>query len=121
MAEFAEQRFGPLMRYWLTGLSLLYMLCFITAELTALSAIAGLTGKLPGHWVMGAVTLTTLIYTSWGGLRASMATDRLQGWLILGLILAVCVSIAWTTQDLKTPLAASPSIPLAPGLGVAIT
>ncbi len=121
LAEFAEQRFGPLMRYWLTGLSLLYMLCFITAELTALSAIAGLTGKLPGHWVMGAVTLTTLLYTSWGGLRASMATDRLQGWLILGLIVAVCFSIAWTTQDLQTPLAAPPSIPLAPGLSVAIT
>jgi Na+/proline symporter len=109
------------MRYWLTGLSLLYMLCFITAELTALSAIAGLTGKLPGHWVMGAVTLTTLLYTSWGGLRASMATDRLQGWLILGLIVAVCVSIAWATYDLQTPLAAPPSIPLASGLSVAIT
>lgn len=121
LAEYAEQRFGPLMRYWLTGLSLLYMLCFITAELTALSAIAGLTGKLPGHWVMGAVTITTLIYTSWGGLRASMATDRLQGWLVLGLIVAVCVSIAWSTQALPTPLSAPPSIPLVPGLGVALT
>jgi Na+/proline symporter len=50
-----------------------------------------------------------------------MATDRLQGWLILGLIVAVCLSIAWTTQDLQTPLAAPPSIPLAPGLSVAIT
>ena len=121
LAEYAEQRFGPLMRYWLTGLSLLYMLCFITAELTALSAIAGLTGKLPGHWVMGGVMVTTLFYTSWGGLRASMATDRLQGWLILGLILAVCISIAWTTQELHTPLSAPPSIPLLSGIGVALT
>lgn len=121
LAEYAELRFGPLMRYWLTGLSLLYMLCFITAELTALSAIAGLTGKLPGHWVMAAVVLTTLLYTSLGGLRASMATDRLQGWLVLGLVLTVCASIALYTLESPTPLSAPPAIPLAPGLGVALT
>lgn len=121
LAEYADLRFGPLMRYWLTGLSLLYMLCFITAELTALSAIAGLTGKLPGHWVMAAVMLTTLLYTSLGGLRASMATDRLQGWLVLGLVLTVCASIALYTLESPTPLSATPSIPLAPGLGVALT
>lgn len=121
LSEYAEQRFGPLMRYWLTGLSLLYMLCFITAELTALSTIAGLTSNLPGHWVMGGVTVTTLVYTSWGGLRASMATDRLQGWLVLGLIVAVCISIAWSTHELHTPLSAPPSIPFLPGLGVALT
>lgn len=121
LAEYAELRFGPLMRYWLTGLSLLYMLCFITAELTALSAIAGLTGQLPGHWVMAAVVLTTLLYTSLGGLRASMATDRLQGWLVLGLVLTVCASIALYTFESPTPLSAPPAIPLAPGLGVALT
>lgn len=121
LAEYAQQRFGAAMRYWLTGLSLLYMLCFITAELTALSVIAGLTSQIPGSWVMIGVAVTTLLYTTLGGLRASLATDRLQGWLVLGLVALVCASLAWTSQGLQTELRPMPSAPVSQGLGVALT
>lgn len=121
LAEYAEHRFGTAMRLWLTSLSLLYMLCFITAELTALSVIAGMTVKVPGSWIMIGVAITTLVYTTVGGLRASLATDRLQGILVLALIALVCASLAWSSQGAPIELRPMPTAPVSQGLGVALT
>ncbi len=92
IAEYAQERFGRGMRLWVTALSVLYMLCFITAELTAIGSITAMLSELPGSAVIVAVSVTTLIYTTWGGLRASLVTDKWQAWLLL-LLLAVVVVV----------------------------
>ncbi len=83
IAEFAEACYGRGVRRWVTLVSVAYMACFLAAELTAIGAITALLSDVPPGWVIIGVTLTTLLYTVRGGLRASLATDRWQAWLLL--------------------------------------
>jgi Na+/proline symporter len=120
IAEYAQDRFGKGMRLWVTALSVLYMLCFITAELTAIGAITGLLSELPGSWVIVAVAVTTLIYTTWGGLRASLVTDRWQAWLLLAL-LAIVIGVVLTSLPDDAVTQPWPTAPLEVSLSVALT
>lgn len=120
LAEYAQSRFGTVLRHWLSALSLLYMLCFITAELTAMSTITTMLSPLPGHWVMVGLVVTTLIYTVWGGLRASLATDRWQAWLLMALLALVAAAAVLSLPAGPLPQA-MPSAPTAVGLSVALT
>lgn len=123
LAEYAQERFGAGLRLWVTALSVLYMLCFITAELTALGGITAMLSQLPGSAVIVAVAITTLVYTTWGGLRASLVTDRWQAWLLLAL-LAVVVAVllfALPAGSIAQPTKPWPRAPLPVSLSVALT
>lgn len=120
IAEYAQERFGRGMRLWVTALSVLYMLCFITAELTAIGSITAMLSELPGSAVIVAVSVTTLIYTTWGGLRASLVTDKWQAWLLLLLLAVVVVVVLAHLPAGGTPLA-WPTAPLETSLSVALT
>jgi Na+/proline symporter len=120
LGEFAQARFGTAMRRWVSALSVLYMLCFLTAELTAIGAITGLLSGLPGGVAVIGVAVATLIYTAWGGLRASIRTDVWQGWLVLGLVGLVAVA-AWLWAPPVDIGRALPKVPAADALGVALT
>lgn len=120
IAEYAQDRFGKGLRLWVTALSVLYMLCFITAELTAIGAITGLLSELPGSAVIVAVAVTTLIYTTWGGLRASLVTDRWQAWLLLAL-LAIVIGVTLTSLPKDAVTQPWPTAPLDVSLSVALT
>lgn len=120
IAEFAGLRYGLGMRRWVALLAVVYMLVFLTAELTAIGAIAALLGGLPPAVAIIGVALATLIYTAWGGLRASLVTDRWQAWLLLALLLLVSGAVlTWTPQ-----IAFAQPLPMAPtgnALAVALT
>lgn len=120
IAEYAQERFGAALRLWVTVLSVLYMLCFITAELTAIGAITVMLSELPAGAVIVAVAATTLIYTTWGGLRASLNTDRWQGWLLLGLLAFVAAVLLGHLPEsgLSQPW---PAAPMEVSLSVALT
>lgn len=120
IAEYAQARFGAALRLWVTVLSVLYMLCFITAELTAIGAITVMLSELPASAVIVAVAATTLIYTTWGGLRASLNTDRWQGWLLLGLLAFVVAVLLGRLPEnaLSQPW---PTAPMEVSLSVALT
>jgi Na+/proline symporter len=120
IAEYAQERFGIGLRLWVTALSVLYMLCFITAELTAIGAITSMLSPVPGSAVIMAVALTTLIYTTWGGLRASLVTDKWQAWMLLAL-LAVVVGVLLTHLPAAGIQKPWPQAPLPVGLSVALT
>lgn len=120
IAEYAQQRFGAGLRLWVTALSVLYMLCFITAELTAIGAITAMLSELPASGVIVAVAATTLIYTTWGGLRASLNTDRWQAWLLLGL-LAIVMAVLLGHLPESGPVQPWPTAPLEVSLSVALT
>jgi SSS family solute:Na+ symporter len=121
LTDLAGERFGPLMRGWVWVLSLLYMLCFVTAELTAVGGIVTLLTGTDGRWAVLAVAAVTLTYTTWGGLRASLATDRWQGWLLLALLAVVAMVIGQQPPQPRGEPTAPASAPLSVGLSVALT
>jgi len=124
LTEFAANRFGGAMRRWVSILSVLYMLCFLAAELTAIGAITTLLSGLDGRYVIAGVALATLVYTAIGGLRASLITDRLQAWLLLslvGLVAFAALALAPTLPNEPVPADARPDTGLAASLGVALT
>ncbi|BES69145.1 hypothetical protein RE428_01630 [Marinobacter nanhaiticus D15-8W] len=120
IGEFAQTCYGTGMRRWVALISVLYMLCFLTAELTAVGAITGLLTDLNGNVAILGVAGATLIYTAWGGLRASLVTDRWQALLLVGLILVVgFVALPGLPSPVdRTPM---PSAPIGSALGVALT
>lgn len=93
LTEWVRLRFGRAFHAWVVGVSILYMLIFVTAELTAVGGAAALISDLSPRLVVLAVAAATLAYTAYGGLRATLSTDRLQAWFILGL-LAVAAAAA---------------------------
>lgn len=121
LGEFAQSRFGGPMRRWVALLSMLYMLCFLTAELTAIGAIAQMLGGIAPAIAVTAVAGTTLLYTAWGGLRASLTTDRWQGWLVLALVGLILLALGLQGSPTADFAAKMPEVPLGDGLAVALT
>ncbi len=120
IGEFAQHCYGGGVRRWVGLISLLYMACFLIAELTAIGAITAMLSDINGNLVVIGVAVTTLIYTAWGGLRASMTTDRWQGWLLIALLLLVG-GVAVDRLPSIGPNAALPGIPASAALSVALT
>ncbi|WP_249975874.1 sodium:solute symporter [Vreelandella olivaria] len=120
IAEFAQACYGTGVRRWVSWVSVAYMACFLAAELTAIGAITALLSEVPPALVIIGVALTTLVYTAIGGLRASLATDRWQAWLLLALLLAVATATVWRLPTFPSD-AVMPSLPVAGSLSVALT
>lgn len=89
IGEFAQACYGSSVRRYVSLISVLYMLCFLTAELTAIGAITSLLSGVNGNLAVLGVAVATLIYTTWGGLRASIVTDQWQAFLLIGLLAIV--------------------------------
>ena len=120
IGEFAQACFGGGVRRWVALISLLYMSCFLIAELTAIGAITGMLSDVNPALVIVGVALATLVYTVWGGLRASLMTDRWQAWMLLGLLLVVGYVALQRLPHIDTS-APMPGIPAGAALGVALT
>lgn len=120
IAEFAEACYGLGVKRWVTLVSIGYMACFLAAELTAIGAITALLSDVSPALVIIGVALTTLVYTAVGGLRASLATDRWQAWLLLVLLLVVGGAVLWRLPTMPSEVAL-PAIPVASALSVALT
>jgi SSS family solute:Na+ symporter len=120
IGDFTEACHGRLARRGVEWVSVAYMAIFLAAELTAIGAITGLLSDLPPALVMLGVALTTLVYTTVGGLRASLATDRLQGVLLLALLGLVAGVVLWRAPGM-TQTQPLPAVPLGSALSVALT
>lgn len=120
IGEFAQACYGAGVRRWVALISVLYMLCFLTAELTAIGAITSMLSDLNGGVAVVGVALTTLIYTAWGGLRASLVTDRWQALLLIALLVLVGF-VALKKMPEMTAGGAMPAIPVVSALSVALT
>lgn len=120
IAEFAEACYGQGVRRWVSLVSVAYMACFLAAELTAIGAITALLSDVPPAMVVIGVALTTLVYTAVGGLRASLATDRWQAWLLLALLVAVGGAALWRLSEIPSE-AMLPSVPVTSALSIALT
>lgn len=94
LTEFLIARYGRPMY----GLTLFIMLFFLfislSAEITAIAKLVSMLAPIP-LWVTAAIVMgTTLIYTSYGGLRASIFTDKVQMFIIVPLLCVLGV-LGW--------------------------
>lgn len=99
LTEFLRVRFGRQVSTFVAVISLLYMAVFLTAELVAVGGVASTLAGVPSWITVVAVAVVTLAYTAYGGLRASLRTDRWQGWLVLALLTVAAGAILAVLDD----------------------
>lgn len=92
LSEFLRVRSGRSASRLVTVVSLLYMGVFVAAELVAIGGLVELLGGIPRQLTVTAVVVATLIYTTYGGLRASLRTDRWQSCLVILLLAGAAVA-----------------------------
>jgi solute:Na+ symporter, SSS family len=103
LSEFLRARFGRAAGTVVAVVSLAYMGVFVAAELVSVAGLAQIIGGVPRELTVLAVVGATLAYTAYGGLRASLRTDRWQSWLVV-ILLAVAVAAVLTS--VAAPVAA---------------
>lgn len=94
LTEYVISRYGRPM-YSLTLLIMMfYMFISLTAEITAIAKLVTLLAPIP-LWITAAIVIcATLLYTSYGGLRASIFTDKVQ-MLVIVPLLAILLILGW--------------------------
>lgn len=90
LTQFVLIRFGEAMFKLVLALSIFYMFVYLCAEVTAIAKIINLISGFPLWQTSLLIIVTTLSYTLYGGLRASIFTDKFQFVIILVfLIIAI--------------------------------
>jgi SSS family solute:Na+ symporter len=105
-AELYAQRFAsPVVGLLLFVAYFVYTLPYMVTAVMGVGISAAILtgGALPYAVGAGAVLVITLLYTSLGGMRATMWTNVFQGSVFLGLMVA---ATAWIAGDLGGPAAA---------------
>ncbi len=92
VTEFVWHRFGPGMYYFTIAVVIFYMFVFLSAELTGIALAVNLIGDTPLAITAVVVGLLTVVYTAYGGMRASLFTDRIQFYVIIPLLIVVIVA-----------------------------
>ena len=86
LTEFIYHKFGKNLFKLILILTIFYMFIFLCAEVTAVSMLVNYISGTPLWLTSTLVIVTTLIYTLYGGLRASILTDNLQFFIVLILL-----------------------------------
>jgi Na+/proline symporter len=86
LTEYAHARYGSAMYAFVLLVSALYMFVFVAAELTGIASALSLVADVPQWQTAMLVGGFVLLYTSYGGLRASLVTDTVQALLVLPLL-----------------------------------
>ncbi len=94
LTDFVRLRFGRPVQAYTAVVSVAYMFIFVTAELTAIGGVLALLAGVDPWIPIVAVAAVTAGYTAYGGLPASLRTDRWQAWLVLGLAAAAVVVVS---------------------------
>lgn len=94
LTEFLIVRYGRPMYVLTLLIMLFYMFISLTAEITAIAKLVTLLAPIP-LWVTAAIVMGfTLLYTAYGGLRASIFTDKVQIVIIVPLLL-IMLWLGW--------------------------
>lgn len=112
LTEFVQTRYGRTVHILTLLVMLLYMTIGLIAEITAMGKIIHLIAPVP-LWVTAVIVmLATLVYTTYGGLRATILTDKLQMTIIVPMLAFLCVlgwqmagglDTTWTTLQAQAP------------------
>ena len=97
--SFVRARYGRIQHAYVAAVSVLYMFVFLTAELTAIGGAVSLLADVEPIVPIAAVAAATAGYTAYGGLPASLATDRWQAWLVLALVAVGAIAVGFHVDD----------------------
>ena len=86
LTEFIYHKFGKNLFKLILILTIFYMFIFLCAEVTAVAMLVNYISGTPLWLTATLVIVSTLIYTLYGGLRASILTDNLQFFIVLILL-----------------------------------
>ncbi len=91
LIEVIRHRFGSQLFKLILFLSIFYMSIFLTAEVTAVSILINYISGT-NLWITASIVIiSSLLYTLYGGLRASIFTDNIQ-FIVFGLLLLISFS-----------------------------
>lgn len=93
--DYALKRYGSKMYVLTVLLSIFYMFVHLVAELTAIGLVAYQLAEVPLLYTALLVGIGTMIYTAYGGLRASMFTDMIQMVLVVILLIIVTIGVIY--------------------------
>ena len=93
LADYVRIRLGRPMQVYVGLISVLYMFTFLFAEFTAIGKAMETLSEIEPLIAMGMVGIVTAAYISQGGLPASLATDRVQAWTIMFLVVALLLAL----------------------------
>lgn len=96
LTEYAYARYGGAMYAFVLAVSVLYMFVFLAAELTGISLALHFVAGVPQWQTAVLVGGFVLLYTGYGGLRASIVTDTVQTLVILPLLVVVVAAVVLT-------------------------
>ena len=88
LIEVIRTRYGNKLFKLILFLSIFYMTIFLIAEVTAVSLLVKYISGTSLWITAGLVVITSLVYTLYGGLRASLFTDNIQ-FIIFALLLVI--------------------------------
>ncbi|MDC0046197.1 sodium:solute symporter [Candidatus Pelagibacter sp.] len=91
LIEFMRKKFGKSLFKLILLMTIFYMFIFLCAEVTA---VAVLINYISGTelWITALIViLSTLTYTLYGGLRASIFTDNIQ-MIVIGVLILITIS-----------------------------
>lgn len=89
LADYVRMRIGRPMQIYVGIISVVYMFTFLFAEFTAIGKAMHVLADMDPIIPMLAVGAVTAAYTAYGGLPASLRTDRIQAWIVLWLVIAL--------------------------------
>ena len=93
LADYVRIRLGRPMQIYVGLISVLYMFTFLFAEFTAIGKATETLSDAEPLVPMFLVGIVTAAYISQGGLPASLATDRIQAWTILFLVVTLLLTL----------------------------
>lgn len=103
LTEFVIMRYGKSMYGLVLVIMMFFMFITLAAEITAIAKLVQLLAPVP-LWVTAAIVMGfTLLYTSYGGLRASIFTDKVQMIVIVPLLL-VLLALGWQATGGTAPV-----------------
>ena len=94
VTEYVKHRFGTVSFVAISVVIIFVMGIFITAEMTAITTAVNILTGSPAWATAIAVGIVVVAYTSYGGLRASIYTDRIQFWVLMPVLLLLVIVAA---------------------------
>ncbi|KAJ3111627.1 hypothetical protein HDU96_005510 [Phlyctochytrium bullatum] len=97
ITQFVLERYGWAAQVVTNITSLGYMLVYLISELTALAFLVTYFG-VDQTWPLITVCVATALYTTIGGMPASLLTDKFQGWFVCGLALLAVIAFSTSVK-----------------------
>jgi len=111
-SDFAKERYGRIMQLIVAFISVFGMFIGMVSELTAISNVYGIlvgkdvTGDDNKNYtesIVWIISLFTLFYTTLAGLPASIVTDKLQGIMIVFLMIVLLIATTSQKENRVSP------------------